>query len=93
MIVVKVHDLFGEVIDAGVGVGGELLSLIGLLTGCQSLLVGRAGFGIDSLDTLLGALIGITDAASRLRGTIIQLIDLVNNRGSLLRDILLGCAA
>ncbi len=93
MIVVEVDDTVGEVIDAAVGIGGELLSLVGLLSGGQSLLVGRGGFGVDSLDTLLGTLIGVADAASRLRGLFIQLIDLVNHRGSLLLDIVLGGAA
>ncbi len=93
MIVVEIDHPVGEVIDAGVGVGGELLRLVGLLTGGQSLLVRGGGFGIDSLDSLLGALIGIVNAASRLRGLLIQLIDLVYDRGSLLLDIVLGGAA
>jgi len=72
MIVVKVDDPIGEIIDAVIGGGGKLLSLVGLLSGGQGLLVGGCGVSLDSLDPLLGALIGIVDAASRLRGLIIH---------------------
>jgi hypothetical protein len=92
MIIVEVDDLLGELIDAVVGGRGELLSLIGLLTGGQGLLVGACGLSLDSLNPLLGPLIGIADAASRLRGLNIQLIDLVNHWGRLLLDIRLGSA-
>ena len=93
MIVVEIDHLVGEVVDAAVGVGGQLLCLVCLLTGGQCLLVSRAGLGVHSLDSLLAALIQIVNAASRLRGLIIQLIDLVDNRGSLLLDIVFGGAA
>jgi hypothetical protein len=93
MEVVKIHDLIGKDIYAVIGVGGELLSLVGLLAGGNSLLIRSGGVRLDSLNSLLGALVGIADAASRLSRTIIQLIDLINDWIHLLCNVVLGGAA
>src|SRR5581483_1887460 len=71
----------------------EILGLIGLSAGGLGLLVHFGGLGLHGLDALLGTRVNVFNVARILRGQVIELVDLVNDRGGFIANVILARAA
>src|SRR5581483_11877215 len=93
MIIVEVRDRIGQYANAAVSGVCNLLRLSSTLSSRLRLLLDFSSFGVNGLDTGLGAGVNVLDVSAVLRRKVVELIGLVDQWRRLRFDIVLAGAA